>query len=368
MRLELGNLQLFGFDFRRAWNWWKTGLQAAFSPWAAEIFCRPSPTIRIDWNGSEFRFFRVLRETTRHFATLTNAELELSAGGALREAILADNWKENLTQVELYLPSHLVMFRVLDLPAKDPVSLRQMLSFQLARLTPFSADKLYFDAAVAHHDAERNQGSVHVAAVPREKVDPVLLQLESATGMCVSSLGYESTDTDRSFNLFGSRRVPTRWWRRLNMNSFLLVALLAALFLAAVAPVYQKREQVLDRKADIERIYATASATMQTRNALEDQLQTLNFLLISRPEHTVPEVLSELSDVVPDDIFLSNLRIQSGNVTFSGLGTGVVDLIDTLNESSMFEGARLTSSVTRNPRTGQDQFTAALTLSSKGSE
>ncbi len=67
-------------------------------------------------------------------------------------------------------------------------------------------------------------------------------------------------------------------------------------------------------------------------------------------------LVDELSELVPDDIYLTQLALSKGRVRLTGQGSNVVGLIDIVNRSAFLEEAKFDSTVSRNPRTGLDQF------------
>lgn len=360
MGLEIGNLKLFGLDLRSTWQWWLDGLREAKPAWLDAVFLKPSPEVAVEWDGSAVTIRRrVVGGRWEPVVNLESAALEVAGDEALLEDLLSGGVARELVQCELILPEDRVMVRQVDLPPVDARRLREMLVFQLPRLTPFSADKLYYDAAVAGSE-------VVMAAIPRSTVDPLIAQVEKVTGLQVSALRFAGTDAAARMNLFGERRVANRWWRRLNGNSLLLVILLGAMAVASIMPVYAQRQHVIERKQQIFAVHATVAESMATREILEDSLHTLSATLQARQSRPPTLVLAELSRIIPDNIFLTELRVQAEELHIAGSGNAVVELIDLLNASPLFEDARFTSSVNRNARTGQDQFTATMLMVPEG--
>jgi len=101
---------------------------------------------------------------------------------------------------------------------------------------------------------------------------------------------------------------------------------------------------------------------MEKREVLEHDLASLNYVLQHRATTGLPSrVLEELTRLIPDEIYINNLSVQKQTVVLSGIGTGVVDLIELLNSSPLFEDAKFTASIARGS-VGQDIFTASVQL------
>src|SRR5690349_18553918 len=73
------------------------------------------------------------------------------------------------------LPSERVLRRVVDLPMAAMENLREVLSFEMARHTPFSAEEVSFDPPVVGMDPQTKRVVVDLAVVP-----PALIQQATA--------------------------------------------------------------------------------------------------------------------------------------------------------------------------------------------
>ena len=355
MRLDVGNLKLFGLDLNQAFAWWREGLRAAVPAWLIPSFMRPSPRLIASWDGQQL----VLSVPEgRDLARLEAAALDVAADAVLLADIQAAGLDPAKVRLELELSADQLLYRPVDLPQSEPEKLREMLRWQLPRLTPFSADQLYYTAAA---DAS---GSPCMLAVPRSHVDPLIQHVQRLTSLTVAGL-FPLPSGRKGLprvNLFARSPVPSRWWRRLNHNSLLLVLLLFSLGAAVLTPVWVAREHVIERKQELFRVHAEVVDTLTTRDQLTQNLQLITALQAERTLPSVSLVLAELSARVPDSIFLTELRIDGELIRLSGNGLEVVNLIDQLNASPILTDARFTSSVNRNARTGLDQFTASVQL------
>ncbi|TRX74082.1 hypothetical protein FM069_15170 [Pseudomonas mangiferae] len=369
MRIDVGNLNLFGVDLNRAFRWWVQGIRESFPPGFETLFLRPSPKIKAVIDGDFLYFQRIDNLRSREAVRIALEDLALSPDGNLRGDLLSgSSLKLDLVQLELVLPDSRVLHKTLRLPQEVRNEVRDVVGYQLSRLTPFPAEKLYYDACAFGSVGSDGMLDVDLAAVPKAYADPLIEQVERLTGFRVSRLG---VDGERPFNLFGRPRVPGRWWKRLSLNSWLLAALLISLLACIAAPLVKERQLVIERKQQIAALQGEVTGLMATSDMLEKNLASLNYLIEQRSKLPLTTaVVAEMSQVVPDNIYMADLRVQGDTVTMTGYGTDVVNLIDLINDSPLFDGARFTSPVSRNARTGLDQFTvsARLTPSTGASE
>ncbi|HDK38106.1 MAG TPA: hypothetical protein ENG92_03725, partial [Thiolapillus brandeum] len=87
----------------------------------------------------------------------------------------------------LLLPNDWVLQRTIVLPVAAQENLSQVISFEMDRFTPFSADQVYFDCHIGDREAGVDMFSVEVAVVPRKRLDDWLEHLRSA-GIVVDKL------------------------------------------------------------------------------------------------------------------------------------------------------------------------------------
>jgi general secretion pathway protein L len=85
-------------------------------------------------------------------------------------------------------------------------------------------------------------------------------------------------------------------------------------------------------------------------------------LLALRASPGVVEVWEELSRVLPDHTFLSELRVADGTVSISGFSGDAAHLIRLLDNSPLFTGAHLTGAITPDKNEHKDHFSLAFRL------
>lgn len=368
MKLEVGELKLFGVDLNRVLRWWWQGLRTGHAGELINSFLKPSPRLRVTADDTWLGFHQPDSDGAPELARLAIGSHAGARDNDLRAALLPAGVREDLLQVELLLPAQHVLRRRLSLPAEVANNLQEVLGYQVSRLTPFPPDKLYYDVAVIGESTSGDQFEVELLAAPRAYVDPLLEQIESASGLRVSRLTVEGNE---QANLFGAQRVPGRWWRRLNLNSWLLIGVLFALLLAAVAPVLKERQLVIERKQAIALLQAEVQGLAAVKETLEHDLDGLTQMVNRRVSLPSPDrVIAEVTRLLPDETYLTAFNIQKNVLTLNGIGKDAVDLIPALNASELFESARFASPVSRNAGTGLDQFviTSFLVTTAQGAD
>ncbi len=231
-------------------RWWVRELEASM-PAAMRSAIerrRARPVLMFDgnvatlWRPVQTNGRMQMTETTR--IALDGDARAVAAAGRAALAPLAVNGAA--PQVVVALPPRSALRKTLTLPAALEDNLRQALSYDLDRHTPFKADELYFDAAIVDRDGARNTLRVDLAAAQRTLVDPLLRHVDAFGARAVAVTVEPSiTALASPINLLPvERRVPTLDWTRWQVlvpAALVIAGLLAALGL----PAWQKREEAI---------------------------------------------------------------------------------------------------------------------------
>lgn len=371
MRFEIGNLQLFGFDLSALLQRWLRGIRDIMPEGLGAAFLRPAPRVEARLIGQQLDITQIDVSGRRTaVACLDKESLEVALDRSLRADVVRNVKSPRMLQVQLLMPESQIMRRTLTLPYQARHNLRDVVAFQANRLTPFTVDQLFYDVQLLQENYELGTIEVEFIAALKTVAQSWIEHLERLTGCTVQGLGVHGEGEEiRPCNLFGKSRVSGQWWRRLNHNGILLIVLMAALLATAITPVYKARSLVLERKQEIARLDEQVVGLLDVRNKLDDELTPLNDFITYRTQYAMPsQVINELSRIVSHNIYFTNLTLQDDTVAISGTGTSVVDLIDQINSSPFFYGAKFTSSLNRNARTEQDQFTAMFSLKNLSDE
>lgn len=90
--------------------------------------------------------------------------------------------------------------------------------------------------------------------------------------------------------------------------------------------------------------------------------ETAAQMLALRSVPGVVEVWEELSRLLPDHTYLSEMRLADGSVSTSGFSGDAAHLIRLLDQSALFTGAHLTGAITPDKAEHKDHFTLAFRL------
>lgn len=340
--------------------WWFGELRAMLPKRLTALFTPPVNELALELTKNHLVLRRTIGEADRELGSL---DVDLEDPGASRaavQAILADANLEGAT-IALGLPSSLALRRVVDLPSAADENLRQVIAFEMDRLTPFAADAVHYDVHLLARDQESRRIKVELLVLPRGAVDPAVETLRG--------LGFEPEVVSVS-----RKRAGTPPWRvplAVNGNGRSRFALRLSIVLLVVAAVLAivGVDLALDRdRAWAARLADEVAATRREAEEgrqLEAQIDALgsqgNFILDRKKARPpVVEVLAELSRVMPDDTWLYRLRLINQELQTFGYSPNASVLIGLLENSSLFSSAQFRAPLTRDQRIDAEQFHIAF--------
>ncbi len=275
--------------------------------------------------------------------------------------------------VVLRLPASTALRKTLSLPLAAEENLRQVLTFEMDRHTPFSADEVYFDYRVRMRDAETGRMEVELVTVPRKVMDE-RCERAAAWGVVpdVVDIGGEDRggeDASEGINLLPADD-GVNGGRRVGGLSLFLAAVAAALVAVAVyLPLEAQQREMQAFSAALTKAKAEAGAAMDLRREIDRLVEESQFL-VTRKQKSVKatEVLDELTSILPDGTWLRQFKIKDRELRISGFSQAASNLIGLIEQSAMFENARFTSPVTQDRREGLERFNIAADLAQGGAK
>ncbi|MBR0858780.1 PilN domain-containing protein [Bradyrhizobium liaoningense] len=246
--------------------------------------------------------------------------------------------------LDLALQPSRFVFRPLELPGRAVEFLDGIIRAQIDRLTPWSASEAVFHWTPPQSIADDHVG-LTVVATARAAVTSLsqtFLDLGAAVvEISTAAPGGEriAVHSQRVGGQFGSSRLR-----------FALIAVLATTGVLAMLSVglggivtdsYDAEQQQIQRRIAERRAIARGGQGGAGSSALE---------LLARRKQTMPSavmVLEELSGILPDHTYATELRIEGGKLQITGLTHDAPSLIQLLEQSPHFASAGFFAPTTR---------------------
>ena len=263
----------------------------------------------------------------------------------------------------LVLPAAAGLRRRLALPAAAGERLRDVVSFEIDRQTPFANDAVVFDARVLGRRAADGQLDVELVVVPRTGLQPHLDALGPLASMLAGIDVADGNGRPLRVNLLPpaqrrQRADPARLWNL----ALAVVAILA--FGIALAQVLANRRAATDAfQQSVDARAGDARQVSVQRQRLVDAVAGQTFLDQARAGRpSAIELIDELSRRLPDHTYLEKLAIENDKLLLIGLSSDASSLVGRLEGSKLWRAAALTGAVQPDPRTRRDRFTLTADL------
>jgi general secretion pathway protein L len=214
-------------------------------------------------------------------------------------------------RADVMLPSQAVLVNELDLPRLSKADLRRMLTANMDSLTPFPAERVYFDALAVAHPADETRAQVRLAVLPRERaLDVLAIRADQGGG--------------------GGRRRLVLWW--------CACAGLVALNVLTWVLLDMRDLRRLQAVVDAEQPRVAAAIRIREAAAAEQGLRLA--LLVRRSQNEPLRILDALAKVLPEGQWAHRLEWNGRTVRVVGFKTQGFDVVGALRRTPALTNPR----------------------------
>lgn len=264
------------------------------------------------------------------------------------------------TQVELMLRSDRFIFKPLELPARAAEFLDGVVRAQIDRLTPWSADQAAFGFS-APTDAGSGRVVITVAATAKSILAPIVKALSSlgARSVIVRTVAPNESDNNAAITVMEenvAHVLDVQLVRRILLVTLVASWLIAALTMTTTIIIdgnLQARQDELARQIAKDR-----AAMLTARNNSGDP-KTIAERELSRRKNESPSdviALEILSQVLPDDTYVTEMHIESNRVRLTGVTHDAPQLIRLIERTRHFSQATFYAPITHSSSNPGDHF------------
>lgn len=224
------------------------------------------------------------------------------------------------------------LVRNIQLPAAAEQRLHSVVGLQLDRLSPLRGEDVRFDCRRIGPERD-GMIDVEIAIVPKTTLQAYESRLRNV-GLVPA--GYRFGDTPLVL-----APVQTDWTRQERVQ-LALGALAVLLWIGAVVLTPLSRDaELADLAGQVELLRTPATAAAAARDQLRRLQGPVAAASARLAKPNALDVLRLLSELLPDDVQLTNLTIDGDTVQLNGTGTNPPSLMALLNRSGRFRQARL---------------------------
>ena len=334
-------------------HWWGTELAACLPQW-----------LRIEraWSGND-----LVLHLDEHEGVLARERADGSVEILERLAAGAKGGTERRgAAVRLRLPAERALRLVLPLPAAALENLRDAVSFQLDRYTPFEASQVYLACTAGEREDDGDRVAVAATLVERPIVARAIASAQQL-GFAIRAVEVEGAGPRAKADPLPLPELRTR-----SRGQFALTAaaalLLVALAVAAASYPFVREEA---RAAAVQQRLAAARTKAEAAQKLEQEIDAekaaANFLVDRK--HATPmalDLLAELTRIAPDDTWLSSASYSGKEIQITGLARSASALLGRFEQSKLFKNAQFRSPVTPDAASGDEHFVISVGVAGAG--
>jgi general secretion pathway protein L len=260
------------------------------------------------------------------------------------------------SQIEVILKASRFIFRPLELPSRANEFLDGVVRAQIDRLTPWSQrDAAFGWSTPSPLGADRM--IVTVAATAVATITPIVKALADhrADAILVSTIR-DASGANAPIMVFTQRAGAELRMRRLRRKLIaLLIVTCVATGLGASASIVVGNDLDAERMGLERKIAERHAALISGRGSIADEaVAALEARKRATPAGVI--VIEALSQTLPDDTYLNELRIEDGKVQIAGLTRDAPALIKLIEQSQHFTHATFFAPTTRAPTDSGERF------------
>jgi len=345
---------------RRLWHLYRRELFALFPAstigWWLE---RPDRKLVIR-SGRDGREFRFLGGPTQAIpAPLSPREVRQSS---FKEALAKRGLSRAATKVYLEIPRQAFFVRRFDIPVAAEGNLGRLLVADIQRKTPFRLDDVVYGHTLMRKLGSSDKYTVSLWILRRD----IIAQEIEACG-----IGWEDLDhvTSAPGADLGEER-PTiaisrggessHWFRNVALG--LCVTTIALSVIGSTTLIWRRGQAAEDLDAKIAEVSARASSVRNIADRAVAESRLLQILHAERARGpTFADLWEEVSRILPDEAYLSELRLSDGKngehyLDLVGFAESAVGLPALFEKSPIFTDASLTAPITLNAAEKREAF------------
>jgi general secretion pathway protein L len=342
----------------KAWRWWLSELLALFPrayfkrlvPLRLTLLLRPSDAItKIAVMAGDRR---LLEESIDH--PDASAETLSRLRGVIDGATRGKSF-----EVVGVFPESQSLARPLTLPLAAKGHLEEAVRYQIERISPFKADNTLYDIKQLGSDRGANELRLKLTIVSKDSVTE-LEKRAASFGFRIDRFAVEAADGSAVETLAFNSQSASRAKLPLEAKALFAAALVLTATLLLV-PIISKWKEAEALEKEVSVLKPKAEQVLKLQGE-RDKTIALRAQVIGLKKAALPPVavLSKLSELLDDQTFLFDMRMEGATVTISGLSSDASKLAQRLGAIEVFKSVKFSGPVLRDPQSARDRFTLIL--------
>jgi general secretion pathway protein L len=356
-----GNLARLEALMINAWRWWIGELAACVPAGLRQRFVggRRQLLLLVDVAGDN-----LIEETGDGGRRLGRIDIKEPSD---RHIVVSPAGHGEHRLLAIRLDSHHALRTTASLPLAAERNLAQVIGFEFERLVPFKQSEVYFAHRVTARDKAAQTIAVELTIVPHAELAAIIailpgLGLKAAEIQVAGPSGQAMTIIPLAR---GARSARSLSAHRINLGLG-AVAILLAIFCVAM-PLWRYSAAIASLDAQIADARRQAEASAGLQKQIDTVSRDQSFLIDRKmASPTVTELLATLTQLLPDDTYLTELDVKGDTVRMIGISGSATALLGAIATSATFRDASFESSITRDAKTNRERFDIGAHIAKRG--
>jgi general secretion pathway protein L len=338
-------------------HWWRGELWELLPAPARERLAGRGGRIIVAAATEGYRVFEEASGSANSHAVLSQAEVLAAVARHVRA--------RPQLRVGIRIPAQSCFQRTLELPIAARADVARILDLDLERSTPFKVKDVYTGYLVEAGAPGSGRIKVRQFVTKRPAIDQILEPLETS-GLAVDFADCWAKDISAPLPVDFLRTVDARLGPRERRLTAPLV-LTATAGLLAVSAVVQglwRSHAALDdlqtRVGSARAEAAVVRRALEGSDAVMGELASLQRLKMT--QMPVVLMIGELSKLLPDTVWVTELRLEGDVLDISGLAKSGASLLSLFEGSRLFSDAALTAPLTLDQQEDKERFSLRVRL------
>lgn len=344
-------------------DWWLAELRSMLPPSFVRLAARtPDRIVFVDGDGGYSVVLESRELEVRHLCRIADGQ-ELTP--ELGRQIMASTGRSDPMPVGLRLHVSKCLRRRVALPSAALKRAGKILELDLRTNTPFRNGGVAWSYCLEQSPQDRDRVNAVQIVVRRNLLDTAIAQIEK-TGLAVAFAGIHggTLEENEAINFLAptvaadpsSGPARPRLWA-----SMAAIGLLAGLAAGAVA--FKQAAAIEQLNAEIARLRQSVRVVEGARRLAGEQAKNKLRLADQMDSRLrVTEIWRQITSVIPDDAWLTDLRLEGQRIEISGYAQSAATLVNALSGSSSIIDVGFMAPVVLDPREGKQQFSIAFQI------
>jgi general secretion pathway protein L len=267
---------------------------------------------------------------------------------------------ENKRRIRVEVDNSLIMRRNIRLPIASKSRLSEVIAYEMDRFSPFNIEDVYFHFTPAQ--AKGSQDWLHgdLIVAQKQRLDP---WYEILSRQNTEIDGVTLVGDDQPLSLIPSNN-PQLTSMDGKISTLLWLSVTVLLMAALISPIWQQRQIAIELERAMQAAQVKASKIIRLQEQLSQRREAIGLVsTVSQGYLPVSEVLLELTRLIPEGSWTSQVTVLPDRVDLSGESDQASDLIPLLERSAIFEGVRFKSPLVKSRVSDKEKFDLTMKFS-----